>query len=139
VRKRALISAFPVAVAWLIIFLHAVIPHNHYDEHATGCQSVYHCCHESHANGSEGPDSITEGSDKLNESHDEDGSHFICHYTAGTFHTLDNDMPFMVNKTATAAGPDDKETESLTHYSCPFTGRQQCLPQNHRGPPSLMG
>lgn len=138
-RKRTIISTFSIAVAWLIIFLHAVIPHNHHEEHADDCKSVYHCCHDSNTSGAISHEHGVTGLQELNGSHSENESHFICHFTAGPLHTLDNDTPFMVNKVAATDELYEKSIEGFKQYVVPYIERQRYAPQNRRGPPSLMG
>ena len=82
---RREISTVPVAAAWLIIFLHAVIPHNHHYDLRLSCSDVLHCHHESKA------DHHSAGA--LVESTGETHHHTICHYETGPFHTADNTTP----------------------------------------------
>ena len=138
-RRRTLISAIFISAAWLIIFLHAVIPHNHHDEHAIGCRSVYHCCHDSHDSDHDVNAINNDGLKISDESFHSDDSHFICHFTAGPAHTLDNDTPYMPTRAHEPGERYEVSIEGFSRYDAPFLERQQCTTRKHRGPPSLMG
>ncbi len=138
-RKLKLISAFSVSVAWMVIFLHAVIPHNHHNEHSTGCKSVYHCSHESESTGTATEDNLHQASDEFREPLTEDYSHFICHYQADPFHTLDNDIQFTAASHSLTIKPLELKVKRFRQYDFPFIERQRYLPTSRRGPPLLMG
>ena len=40
--KGIKIKAYTILSAWLIIFMHAVIPHNHLEENSGGCHDLIH-------------------------------------------------------------------------------------------------
>ncbi len=128
-----------MATAWLVIFLHAVIPHHHIDIHPKECTSVYHCCHSKHT------DQERHGGDAgiprllLGETETENHNHFICHFTSGPYQPLDNDIP-IIAATATYFSwlP---ETGNPVHegYVEPFPDWRHRVPNFRRGPPPLLG
>jgi hypothetical protein len=41
-RKAIKIKAFTIFSAWLVIFAHSIIPHNHLPENSTACNELFH-------------------------------------------------------------------------------------------------
>jgi hypothetical protein len=41
-RKASKIKAFTIFLAWLVIFAHSIIPHNHVSDNFEGCQELIH-------------------------------------------------------------------------------------------------
>jgi len=41
-RKLLKIKAYTILFAWLVIFIHNAIPHNHIDENTSGCKELIH-------------------------------------------------------------------------------------------------
>jgi hypothetical protein len=132
---RIKISFVPVALAWLIIFIHGAIPHNHQQEHNDGCSSVYHCCHDS--DHTELPNE--EGEEEWSGTDAGHDPHFICHFSTGLFHSLDNNSPFIAGSQLRFRSATVEETEILAVYSGPALNSRQESPENLRGPPQLMG
>ncbi|MBE0676707.1 MAG: hypothetical protein IH591_18775 [Bacteroidales bacterium] len=127
--QKLKINALPVAVAWLIIFFHGAIPHNHHQEHDSGCKSVYHCCH----------DSLTPHTENSFDDTGNSNQHFICHFNAGPFHSLDNDIVFYAVSDERTYPAEIKSRKIIHPNSIRFVSRLIFLPDNLRAPPTLMG
>jgi hypothetical protein len=122
-------------MAWMIIFIHGAIPHNHQQEHSGECKSVYHCCHESDHTGVQQIPDVAQ----LDESHSGDQHHFICHFTTGPFHSLDSDSQFIAESEVKIGQITVDKSDFTNNYSGPALSTRQETPDNLRGPPQLMG
>jgi hypothetical protein len=132
---NTIFKAVPVGVAWLIIFMHGVIPHNHHQEHASGCVEIYHCCHE----GDHETENTGNTAETVTGSADSEEKHFICHFNTAPFHPLDNDTPFF-HKDNRSSQPERSEPQiHSTYYSQPFISSHLFRPDNLRAPPARMG
>jgi hypothetical protein len=119
----------------MIIFLHGAIPHNHQQEHQGDCKSVYHCCHD----GEHNPAQHNETDQVIDESGAVGYHHFVCHFSTGPFHSLDNDTPFISGSQLTFRSITGETAAFHTTYSAPDLRVRQESPENRRGPPPFMG
>jgi len=140
VRRRAYISAIPVLVSWVIIFLHDVIPHNHQANKAPECKSVYHCCHGSSGGAHQIPERAESHSAFINDSQAVPAgshNHFICHFSSGPYHPLDNDLPFYTAISHLCLNHVFAVPLSGSHNEAPFSERLRYRHQCLRAPPLL--
>jgi len=128
VRNKIKLSVVPVAIAWMIIFMHGVIPHNHQQEHKGDCNSVIHCCHDSEP----GDVSI-----HFNETTHNDHHHLICHFNSGLYNHIDTDNHFLKAEKESFLPPADEIFKTFIISSCSFAEQDRHTPDNRRGPPSL--
>ncbi len=86
VRKAIKIKTFFMLLAWSIIFLHAVIPHNHINNHALICHLVCHNRNE----GLSGFSSNTGSSESYHMFVPAGHNDMVCHFFT---HMMFNDNP----------------------------------------------
>lgn len=82
-RRWLKIKAVILSLAWLIIFLHDAIPHNHNNHPGSECHNLVHNL--------EPEDGIHIEGTSLNNSHDHHAE-IVCHFSSNLFtkHSLDN-------------------------------------------------
>ena len=83
-RKAIRIKASVLFLAWFVIFLHGVIPHNHLDNPYSDCHSILH---------SEGAESSR--TDRALNFHTLPSGKTVCHYSGIIFHELSSDNLFL--------------------------------------------
>jgi hypothetical protein len=130
VTKRLTINAAPVIVAWLIIFLHGAIPHDHHQEHDNGCKSLIHWCHDSE---------LAHASGIFNKDAGSSEHHLICHFNTGPFHSLDNEIVFYTEPPVKAYSVEPTVLTNHNGSSLTYLSRLISLPDNLRAPPHFMG
>lgn len=141
-RRLPIISVIPVSAAWLIIFLHSVIPHTHITEMPRQCKWVIHCCHE-HPDEIPGPgDSSRPVTASLTDSnmHQSDGhNHFVCHFTTTTIHPLDNFQPFYTDNSGITLDPLPAVQLRQNCGDEVFLALLLSMQENLRAPPAFRG
>lgn len=115
--------------------MHGFIPHNHHQEHTSGCTEIYHSCHDDgHAT-----DNTNNNEGEITDIQTEEDKHFICHFNAGPFHPLDNDTPFFPEEARNVQPHESLPQAHNVYYSQPFISSLLFLPDNLRAPPTPMG
>jgi len=79
-------------LAWSVIFLHGIIPHNHHDRRDAGCK---HICH--HGTQEKGDSGIGVKNNFLlkNINNDKEQNGMICHFASEVIHQNDIDPVFI--------------------------------------------
>jgi len=77
-------------IAWLVIFLHAVIPHNHHDQQQPDCQSICHHQNSNITKESEVKKSMVSVLKPMAEKHESQ----ICHFSTDLKHETSPDTFF---------------------------------------------
>jgi hypothetical protein len=79
-RKAIRIKASILLLAWFVIFLHGVIPHNHLDNPYSDCHSILHSEAAENSRADRAPNFQTLPSEKT-----------VCHYSGFIFSQLSSD------------------------------------------------
>jgi hypothetical protein len=83
-RKTLKIKAFAILFGWLIIFMHGIIPHNHLQEHQSGCHELFHTTTN---HNSDFQDKNT-GSSLYSEKNEDEK---VCHFSSFLFNNFNQD------------------------------------------------
>ena len=121
-------KASVLCLAWLIIFLHDVIPHNHNDHQGEGCHTLIHATESNEA-----ADGTTRN---ISHSHHHESSR-VCHFSTNLFtkHSLENIAAVLpsVQSPVSDSQPVDFRLNSIVVYSSASLLSGTSL----RAPPSL--
>ncbi|MDP4224139.1 MAG: hypothetical protein Q8868_12580 [Bacteroidota bacterium] len=79
-RRHLKIKIWPLLIAWMMIFLHGIIPHNHADEYLGLCNGRFHYCDTGFHQAPDVNNTIGEQSDTS-----------ICHISNLLFNSLNDD------------------------------------------------
>ncbi len=79
-RKGIKIKAYSVFLAWMLIFVHNIIPHNHIQDNITGCHKLIHTANLS--------ENDCNGPVKFNQ---EPGDINVCHISNLLYHQFTTD------------------------------------------------
>jgi len=92
VRKALKFKTSLLLLAWSVIFLHGIIPHNHHDHRAAGCT---HICH--HTSEDRSDSEITSHYKLLIKSipGNDKQKGLVCHFAAELMHQTDIDQVFI--------------------------------------------
>lgn len=135
--RRKKIYSIPIAVAWMVIFLHGIIPHTHLDLPEKGCSVLYHCCNKSDHSGNT---SVNLNISRLsvfseNEEHNRH-RHFICHFSTGPFHQFEKEDLYILPAGSGFHLTDEEGAEWLYMTCEPLFNNCDKLSFHRRGPPA---
>lgn len=129
-------------LAWLVIFLHGVIPHNHNDHSLPGCHQVVHheeSHHEDSHHDSDTHDDCNNEQGIISNTYSSCEKHdaITCHYVSNMFRIYHIDKVF-INKTVCSSVETFHSVQNINNCFIIDTGSRPCyslLPP--RAPPSV--
>jgi len=125
VRGYKNIKVYTMLLAWSMILFHNIIPHNHFEEHAGSCQSLFHGVCTSHdGSGMEG-DIIFQGNE---DDH-------ICHISTFLFHQLNTDHLIIPINRQTLIKDIPVTGKIALNYNAPVVPDSYQTATSLRGPP----
>ncbi|MDT8401959.1 MAG: hypothetical protein RQ743_09705 [Bacteroidales bacterium] len=108
-RKAIKIKTSLMLLAWSVIFLHGIIPHNHLEQRDAGCS---HICHQGTQEKDDSEIAIQSNLLLRNIVYDNEQNEMICHFASELIHQNDIDKVF-INETGNF-----KLTPVLTGKQC---------------------
>lgn len=86
-RKRIKIKAYIFLLAWLVIFAHSIVPHNHFEENKAGCHELFHGASAGH-----------EDNNHNQEYKNQPESEITCHFSAFLFNKFDQENLIIITQ-----------------------------------------
>jgi hypothetical protein len=128
-KKGIKIKTFTVLLAWLVLFAHSIVPHNHLQEQNCGFKSFIHdFC-------------LVVGTDKceLNIGTPGTDNEKVCHFTNNLFHQLNSDVILVASDETGSLNNSDEKNFFMLYEKDQVAPDYILYPNSLRAPPLLLG
>jgi hypothetical protein len=124
-RKAIKIKVYTIMLAWVVIFMHSVIPHNHLLENNTGCRELFH--------GIVTGDNDCDSTSKLES---QPGESIVCHFSNFLFNQFSQDNLIIQSNKESHFYPVLLTGSIFVHPSEPYIYRSYHGTSSLRAPPA---